>query len=428
LPGFICTSPTGDIGHGGPFEFAGDANTREDGARRGSHRNGEDHEEHSDFRGSLMSDGPPGDGGSGAEPVPPRRSTEDAIAQSIDLGWRVAALYALRPTTLKPPEPVAPDMLLNRRSLSASDRVELEVRAIAGVADDVGVTLSDAELSGLLGLADGAGRSTVREQTFRNDVARQHLSFEKRLWATDESRGKAYELGNFVSDSWNRMLRPEAGSDPHSELRDVFSDVRVERMKHLLDDLQARVDPVAAHTVTNHLDQWRDRVASAPAPQPDPRPMTPDEVAAEFEPLERQTIIWRQILTGDKEPESWIGHARRVEVRDELTKQLWRRYRRPLPWLVPLVIVVVGALYLLYDHNKDTAKDVGGILLAALGALGITRATMIGTVRRGLQSWGDLMWNRSLAAVICRETSVVDDLLPPAVTRTERVRKGLGWN
>jgi hypothetical protein len=374
-----------------------------------------------------MSDWPPGDGGAGAEPVPPRRSTENEIAESIDLGWRVAALYALRPTTLKPPEPVAPDMLLNRRSLSASDRVELEVRAIAGVADRVGVALSEAELTGLLGLADGAGRSAVREQTFRNELARQHLSFEKRLWASDESRGKAYELGNFLSDSWNRMLRPEAGGDPHEELRDVFSAVRVERMKHLLDDLQARIDPVAAHTVSNHLDQWLARVAQAPEPQPNPQPMTVDEVAVQFEPLERQTIIWRQLLTGDKEPESWIGHARRVEVRDELTKQLWRRYRRPLPWLVPLAIGVGVLLYILYDHNKDSAKEVAGVLLAALGALGITRATMIGTVRRGLQSWGDLMWNRSLAAVICRETSVVDDLLPPVVTRTERVREGLLW-
>ncbi len=374
-----------------------------------------------------MSDGPPGDGGAGAEPVPPRRSTENEIAQSIDLGWRVAALYALRPTTLKPPEPVAADMLLNRRSLSASDRVELEVRAIAGVADRVGVALSEAELSGLLGLADGAGRSAVREQTFRNELARQHLSFEKRLWASDESRGKAYELGNFLSDSWNRMLRPEAGGDPHEELHGVFSAVRVERMKHLLDDLQARIDPVAAHTVSNHLDQWRARVTEAPEPQPNPQPMTVDEVAVEFEPLERQTIIWRQLLTGDKEPEAWIGHARRVEVRDELTKQLWRRYRRPLPWLVPLVLVVGLLLYLLYDHNKDTAKEAAGVVLAALGALGITRATMIGTVRRGLQSWGDLMWNRSLAAVICRETSVVDDLLAPVVTRAERVREGLRW-
>ena len=248
-------------------------------------------------------------------------------------------------------------MLLNRRSLSASDRVELEVRAIAGVADRVGVALSDAELSGLLGLADGAGRSAVREQTFRNELARQHLSFEKRLWASDESRGKAYELGNFLSDSWNRMLRPQAGGDPHDELRDVFAAVRIERMKHLLDDLQARIDPVAAHTVSNHLDQWHARVSGAPEPQPDPQPMTVDEVAAEFEPLERQTIIWRQLLTGDKEPESWIGHARRVEVRDELTKQLWRRYRRPLPWLVPLVLVVGIGLYLLYEHNKDTAKE-----------------------------------------------------------------------
>ena len=53
---------------------------------------------------------------------------------------------------------------------------------------------------------------------------------------------------------------------------------------------------------------------------------------------------------------------------------------------------------------------------------------MIGTVRRGLQGWGDLMWNRALAAVICRETSLVDELYPPVVTRSQRVKRCLHWN
>jgi hypothetical protein len=35
-----------------------------------------------------------------------RRSTRAEIASSIDLGWRVAALHALSPTTLKAPSPV----------------------------------------------------------------------------------------------------------------------------------------------------------------------------------------------------------------------------------------------------------------------------------------------------------------------------------
>src|SRR5436189_3405008 len=119
----------------------------------------------------------------------------------MDLGWRVAALYAMSPTTLKAPSPVTDDMLLNRRSLSAADRTELELRAIAGVASRVGIPLADADLEGLLRLASRAGTSAKDEQAFREQLARQHIEFEKRLWAADEPSGKAYELGNFLSDT-----------------------------------------------------------------------------------------------------------------------------------------------------------------------------------------------------------------------------------
>jgi hypothetical protein len=52
---------------------------------------------------------------------------------------------------------------------------------------------------------------------------------------------------------------------------------------------------------------------------------------------------------------------------------------------------------------------------------------MIGTVRRGLQGWGDLMWNRALAVVICRETSVLDELYPPVVTPSQRIAERFRW-
>ena len=195
-----------------------------------------------------------------AKEIADRRSTRAEIASAIDLGWRVAALHALDPMTLQAPSPVTDDMLLNRRSLSAADRADLEVRAIAGVAARVGIPMAGPELDRLLELARACGDSTEAEQAFRHELARRHIEFDKRLWAVDEPSGKAYELGNFLSDTWNRVLRPRVHSDPHSELAEIFGPVRVQRMKLLLDDLQARVDPVAAHTVETHLGLWRDRV------------------------------------------------------------------------------------------------------------------------------------------------------------------------
>ena len=170
------------------------------------------------------------DATSGAAEPASRRSTRAEVAASIDLGWRVAALHALSPTTLKAPSPVTEDMLLNRRSLSASDRAELEVRAIAGIAARVGVALEQADLDELLDLASRAGASKAGEKAFRDRIEALHIDFEKRLWATDEPSGKAYELGNFLSDSWNRVLQPRVKPDPYAELQEIFSPVRVQRV------------------------------------------------------------------------------------------------------------------------------------------------------------------------------------------------------
>lgn len=365
-----------------------------------------------------MTDTPAASGAAGAKEIAPRRSTRAEIASAIDLGWRVAALHALSPTDMHAPSPISDDMLLNRRSLSASDRADLEVRAIAGVASRVGVAISEPDLDRLLELADGSGGSQEAEQAFRKQLARQHIEFEKRLWAADEPSGKAYELGNFLSDTWNRVVRPRVKPDPHSELLEIFSPMRVQRMRLLLDDLQTRVDPVAAHAVETHLGQWRDRLTTGAVEQAraSASELAEDEVLATLEPVERQTIIWRQMLTGDKEPEAWIGNAQRAEVRDEFTKQLWKRYRRQLIVLLPLVAVLGAAGGLLYAKHPDEVRGLIGTALALLATVGLTRASMTSALKRGLQQWGDLMWNRALSAVICRETSVLDELIAPPVS------------
>ena len=343
-------------------------------------------------------------------PAVERRGTGDQIARAIDLGWRVAALHALSPTTLATPSEVSDDMLLNRRSLPATDRLELEVEAIAGVAKRVGIPMGEKDEAGLVALARAAADSPADAQAFRTELARWHIMFDKQLWTASEQSGKAYELGNFISDTWNRVARPRVTPDPASELVEVFDPVRVERIKLLLDDLQARVDPVAAHTVNTHLDAWSARL-HAPSVAVPGAGLETGEAVHRLEPLERQTIIWRQLLTGDKEPEAFIGHARRAEVRDELTRQLWKRYRR-WAWLLPVVAVAGAGVGLAYAEDPDLGKSLIGGFFAVTGALGLTRATMISTVKRGVQSWGDLMWSRALAAVICRETSLLHELFP----------------
>jgi hypothetical protein len=352
-----------------------------------------------------------------SESLPPRRAAQAGVATAIELGWRVAALHALSPSALGQPPADCDGLLLNRRSLGAVDRLELELRAIAGVAARVEVPLDDEEQEALAGLASAAAASPEGEQRLRDALADRHLSLAKRLWAQDEARGRAYELGNFVSDTWNRLLHPRKPHAHAAELGEIFARDRVARMKVLLDDLQTRLDPAAVHVVATHLDAWRDRVAQQPPGDGDgdraATALSLAQVAEAYEPLERQTIIWRQMLTGDKEPEAYINHARRAQARDELLREMWRRYRR-FWWLLPIVAVVGGAIGLLLVRERTAAAGVIGTLTAVGGMVGVTRASLIASARRGLQDWGELMWNRALAAVICRETLVVDELLPVA--------------
>ena len=118
----------------------------------------------------------------------------------------------------------------------------------------------------MLELAERAHASQAGAKAFRAELRRHHIDIDKRLWAANEPAGKAYELGNFLSDTWNRVTRPSIHPDPHSELAEIFDRVRVERIKLLLDDLQARIDPVAIHAVSSHLDEWCERVANGTLP------------------------------------------------------------------------------------------------------------------------------------------------------------------
>ena len=141
----------------------------------------------------------------GETPPSQRRSTEGEVAQAIDLGWRVAALHALTPTTIEPIAPVSPDMLLNRRSLSAADRLELEVRAIAGVAERAAAPIAGSRLEKLLRLTLGAGESPEGEAEFRDEVARLHVVFSKELWAAQRRqrqglRARQLPLGQLEPD------------------------------------------------------------------------------------------------------------------------------------------------------------------------------------------------------------------------------------
>ena len=348
----------------------------------------------------------------------PRRTTEPQISGAITLGWRIAVLYSLRPDEL-PSAP--PDNLLPmRRSLPAAERLALEVRAAAGDADRLGLGLGESEFDELLALAARCTQSGDAEAQFRETIRLWHIRLQTMLWAGDEATGKAYELGSFLSDTSNRVvleLRRESVARHHvtRELRCVFSSERVERIKRLLDDLQARIDPAAVRIVKQHLDAWQEAV----------RERTPRQATrAGLEPLDSQTVIWFQLVTGDKEPEAFIGHDDRARVRETMVMRMVRSYKRN--WkTIAFGLVVMAALAAGGYALLSSQPNIRGPLLASLGplagALGLSFTSIGLTVRKSLDARAELLWNTALVEVISTTTLRLDEALKPLAPQRSRI-------
>src|SRR5215213_6883395 len=329
-------------------------------------------------------------------------TTPDApLAAALLLGWRVAELYALVDDTGAP----ASDTLLPAHgSLEPADQLELQLRAAAGVAARAGVTSKGASLEELVRQARGATATPQAAEAFRAHLRRCHIEVQKDLWALDESAGKAYELGGGLSDTYGRVCRAyrRDAEDALETWEDVFLAARVERLKKLLDDLQTRLNAAGVAVVRAQLDAWSAGVAARLRACGLPREATVREG------LRRQTVIWRQLLTGDKSPEAYLDRDARAALHDDLRALIWRRYRR---W----ALVVAGVAAWPYLDGIRTE------VLAAATALGLTRASVLLSVRGRLDQWSRLLWDRALAQKIVEVTLTLDSVLPPP-PRERRLR------
>jgi hypothetical protein len=125
-----------------------------------------------------------------------RRPTEHHVALAIDLGWRMAELYAIDVQS----EPAQRTWeLLPSRGLSRRDRLDLELLAAAGAAMRLGLDMREPRLEELRELAGRAASRTGAEAEFREELERCHVALDQELWAHSEAEGRAYELGIMLS-------------------------------------------------------------------------------------------------------------------------------------------------------------------------------------------------------------------------------------
>ena len=330
------------------------------------------------------------------------------LAAAVALGWRVAELYSL----IDDRDACSPDTLLPAHgSLAPADQLELQLRAAAGDAKRAGVTSKSASLTALVAQARESVEADELQEAFREQLRACHVEINKDLWSLSEALGKAYELGNGLSDTYGLVCRAyrDPGADDADRKQawnDVFAEGRIERLKKLLDDLQARLDATAVMVVREQLDVWRTEV---------PKRLKADDLPALEDVrtgLRRQTVIWRQLTAGDKLPEAYLGDEERARVRDTLRALAWRRYRVWIPPLVALLTLLVFALPNLvwWYQNSLVQSGFASAGVALVGALGITRASLVLTVRTRLHEWAELLWDRAVVGEVAKATLTLEQV------------------
>ena len=332
------------------------------------------------------------------------------LSSAVELGWRLAELYALVDDTGTPTDDT---LLPAHASLDPADQLELQVRAAAGDARRAGIFANAEELEELVDCAREAHLSDSNAEEFRRRLRACHIELQKELWAGDEALGKAYELGNGLSDTYGRICRAyREGEGDRNDIWDkVFEQHRIERLKLLLDDLESRLDSAGVTVVKAHLSAYQQEV-----PKRIEANGAPKRLAQFREGLRRQTITWRQLVSGEKEPEAYLDRNARVDVRADMRKILWQRMWRWIPLVAAGVFVValsVALIVHLYGGNVSHT-GIASALTAVVGALGITKASVAVAIRSRLHQWSELVWNRALAARITAATLFLDQVLDPA--------------
>jgi hypothetical protein len=339
------------------------------------------------------------------------------LTAAVVLGWRVAELYS-RVDDLG--DRSSDTLLPAHGSLPPADQLELELRAAAGDAKRAGVTSKSASLAELVDFARETAGDDDLHEAFRQQLRECHIEINKDLWAVSEALGKAYELGNGLSDTYGlvcRAYRIGNAQDQARAWRHVFDQGRIERLKKLLDDLQSRLDATAVTVVREQLETWRE--ATEEHVDADRLPAMGDV----RDGLRRQTVIWRQLITGDKEAEAYLGDEERAKVRDTLRDLAWRRYR---VWLLGLVPALFGLVFFLpkaleWYQESFVQSGLASMVVALIGGLGITRASLVLTVRTRLHAWADLLWHRAVVSEVATATLTVADVFRPPDRETGRL-------
>ena len=386
--------------------------------------------------------------------TPPTAASGDPkVEASFVLGWQLAELLYLQETSPTGTLPLLPSVAVlpfNVRCQVLSDEI------VAGI-QRVGLTEANASatvLSATEPVPDPTNPVVQRNRLTPAAVAalRQlHLELLRDLTIADFRMGKAYSLGvglaettliaHQVCSADTGGLEPSAATE--AILSELFGSARVHHQIRELRDLKTSfqwysVDAVSA--TVHDWAEWMHMVIPKPgrASRIKRRESWPD-IARHY--LDPQSLIWRALLSGEKDATDTLQVADYLNSVQNLAGQYWTIVRgflshfSALLLAIPLVLLVAAAVVLVKTNQLGPAYAAAA---AFFGFLGLSGATVTAAVKNALSQTEDHLWQAELAGAVALAVDHVPDAVPkpevkrlastqhttPANRTTEALKKG----
>lgn len=309
------------------------------------------------------------------------RSPDPDVSTAFVLGWELASI--LRSDAFGEGEGVdAETRLLRFDSLSPQMRAKLTVALIESNVHRLGPRLSSVkhiesdridELRLALAKDEAALRAAIKDL---------HLEALFALAAADSKLGRAYAVGYELADI---CFEPR----DRCSLESAFG-IQVVPVKDRLADLASSFPPHSSRAVVLSLRAWELWTAE---PKLGEKELSWDKDGAGVRAaLHRQGALWRDLLAGDKNGRDMLDTGHYVKAASSLVATMGatlKRFARPIVWpLLGLSLLFIAGIALLATGSK-----LAGAILTAIGALGITGASIrarLGSIAGDLQSqlWG----------------------------------------
>jgi hypothetical protein len=315
------------------------------------------------------------------------------------LGWELGSVRRIGPLDDSNP-PSQDGHLVRLDGLPAGTQAELSIDLIDSKLQKLAPRLTNVRKIDRRMVTDLRRALTGSHAELLGTVEALHVISLLALATADSRLGRAYDLGHELADIC-------LGVDSAKDFGRAFGPEAI-KIKNQLADLASSFPPHSSRAVVLSLRVWESWAANPEISgnRIDLRESWDTQGGAIKEALNRQGMLWRDLLAGDKQGQDMLDTNHYLQAAHSMAttmvSAIWgfvKAMRIPLG--VAGAVFLLGLGLLLFTGAAGKAV---GLFLAILGALGVTGAgarTQLGKVTGQLQSelWGAAM-DRAIAEAV----------------------------